>query len=183
MSYGRGHETGSRRQPPRPLPECAQQAYAERIRILEAEEQAWRDDQQRRAEEEDTLWQQQDAAEKDGALLGAVRDRRPSTRSRHTRDRSGSPRWASGSRWVLRSTGNRSPGLPNRHRRSRSHLPCCYRSTGTRPNHGARYRNRHTRRSHSAIDRGCHTGDRRRRDGSGNRRLRPQESRRVHDKP
>ena len=41
MSYRRGHETGHRSQRPHPLPAFAQQAYAERIRILEQEEAAW----------------------------------------------------------------------------------------------------------------------------------------------
>ncbi len=56
MSYGRGHETGHRSQTPQPLPAFAQQAYAERIRILEEEEAAWQMEQQARADEE-LAWQ------------------------------------------------------------------------------------------------------------------------------
>lgn len=52
MSYRRGHETGSRRQKPQPLPAFAQQAYTERIRNLEEEEAAWHRDQEELAEEE-----------------------------------------------------------------------------------------------------------------------------------
>ncbi len=57
MSYGRGHETGHRHQKPQPLPAFAQQAYAERIRILEEAEAAWRLEQEERAEEE-AAWQE-----------------------------------------------------------------------------------------------------------------------------
>ena len=55
MSYRRGHETGHRSQKPRPVPAFAQQAYAERIQILEHEEAAWHLEQEERAEE-DAFW-------------------------------------------------------------------------------------------------------------------------------
>ena len=57
MSYGRGHETGTRHQRPRHLPAWAQAQYEERIRILEQEEAAYLADAAQQIEEELQTWQ------------------------------------------------------------------------------------------------------------------------------
>ena len=55
--YGRGHETGHRRQPPRALAPWAWQQYEDRIRILEQEEAAYLADEAQRTEDELQTWQ------------------------------------------------------------------------------------------------------------------------------